>query len=54
MTVTLTPSRSERITAALRDEILRGRYQSGDRLPSERELAVRFDANRGAVREAMK
>ena len=26
----------------------------GERLPSERDLAVRFDANRGAVREAMK
>jgi len=35
-------------------EILTGRYQPGDRLPSERELATRFDANRGSVREAVK
>lgn len=48
------PSVSERITCELRDEILRGRYRAGDRLPSERELALRFDTHRGAVREALK
>jgi DNA-binding FadR family transcriptional regulator len=48
------PSRSAAIAAELRDEILRGRYRSGDRLPSERELAERFSAHRGAVREALK
>ena len=26
---------------------------AGERLPSERDLVIRFDANRGAVREAM-
>ena len=50
------PSRntiSHEIAYALRDEILRQRYQSGDRFPSERDLAARFDASRGAVREAL-
>ncbi|NKB33829.1 MAG: GntR family transcriptional regulator [Pseudomonadales bacterium] len=41
------------IATSLRTDILRQRYLSGDRLPSERELAVRFDASRGAVREAL-
>ena len=48
------PSVAERIAAELRDEILRGRYQSGDRLPSERDLAEHFGAHRGAIREALK
>jgi len=47
-------SRSAAITAELRDEILRGRYRSGERLPSERDLAERFGVHRGAVREALK
>ncbi len=45
---------SERISAELRDEILRGRYRPGERLPSERDLAQRFEVHRGAVREALK
>ena len=44
---------SREIANILRDEILRQRYRSGDRLPSERDLAARFDASRGAVREAL-
>ena len=40
---------SHEIADILRDEILRQRYRSGDRLPSERDLAARFDASRGAV-----
>jgi|TARA_B100000315_G_scaffold260287_1_gene320575 DNA-binding FadR family transcriptional regulator len=47
-------SRAAEITAVLRDEILRGQYRPGERLPSERDLAGRFIANRGAVREALK
>ncbi len=47
-------SRVAEISAALREEILRGQYRPGERLPSERELASRFSANRGAVREALK
>ena len=47
-------SRSDEIARALRDDILRGRYRSGERLPSERALAARTAANRGSVREALK
>lgn len=47
-------SLTERIACELRDEILRGRFRPGDRLPSERELAERFDTHRGTVREALK
>lgn len=42
---------SHEIADALRTDILKNRYRSGDRLPSERDLAVRFNASRGAVRE---
>ncbi len=48
------PSKHEHISNILIEEILDGRYRSGERLPSERDLSQRFDANRGAVREAMK
>ena len=44
----------ETIANSLTREILSGRYRPGERLPSERDLAVRFDVNRGAVREAVK
>jgi DNA-binding FadR family transcriptional regulator len=44
----------EEIADSLTRDILVGQYRCGERLPSERDLAVRFDANRGAVREAMK
>ena len=44
---------SHEIADILRDEILRQRYRSGDRFPSERDLSTRFDASRGAVREAL-
>ncbi|MCB1644371.1 MAG: FadR family transcriptional regulator [Pseudomonadales bacterium] len=49
-----TITRAEEITAILRDEILTGQYRPGERLPSERELAARFESNRGAVRESLK
>jgi DNA-binding FadR family transcriptional regulator len=48
------PSQSAAISAELRDEILRGQYRSGERLPSERDLAERFGVHRSAVREALK
>ncbi len=48
------PSRVEEIFSVLRGEILRGQYRSGERLPSERDLAARFEANRGAIRETIK
>jgi len=44
---------SHEIADVLRDEILRERYRSGERFPSERDLAARFEASRGAVREAL-
>ncbi len=47
-------SKAEEITTILRSEILRGQYRAGERLPSERDLAARFEANRGAIREAIK
>jgi GntR family transcriptional repressor for pyruvate dehydrogenase complex len=46
--------RSARLAHALRDEILRGQYRPGERLPSERDLAARFGTSRGTVREALK
>ena len=49
-----TPSRTEEITQILRDEILRGQYRAGERLPSERDVATRFETSRGTVREAYK
>jgi len=48
------PPLSDHISAQLREDILRGRYRSGERLPSERDLAQRFEVHRGAVREALK
>ena len=47
-------SKADEITTTLRTEILRGQYRPGERLPSERDLAARFEANRGPVREAIK
>ncbi len=47
-------SRSAVIAAELRDEILRGQYRCGERLPSERDLADRYGVHRGAIREALK
>ena len=42
------------IAAELRDEILRGQYRRGERLPSERDLAERFGVHRSTVRAAVK
>jgi GntR family transcriptional repressor for pyruvate dehydrogenase complex len=47
-------SRTDSIAAHLRDEILRGAYQPGERLPAERDLAGLLAANRTSVREALK
>lgn len=53
-----TPIRSskvyEQITEQIEQLILSGKLRSGDRLPTERELAEQFQASRTAVREAMK
>lgn len=53
-TMSTGPSKAEEIIAVLRSEILRGQYRPGERLPSERDLAARFESNRGAIREAIK
>jgi DNA-binding FadR family transcriptional regulator len=50
----MTTRKHEEIAESLTRDILIGQYRPGERLPSERDLAARFDANRGAVREAMK
>jgi len=47
------PSKHEQIAQHLIQDILSGRYRVSDRLPSERDLASRFDANRGCIREAI-
>ena len=44
----------EQIAMQIEQQILRGDLHSGDRLPTERELAEQFHASRTAVREAMK
>jgi len=43
-----------RIEAALRREILAGRYEPGTRLPTHSELCLRFNASRNSVREALR
>ncbi len=45
---------ADSIIGLLRDAILRGEYQPGERLESERKLAERFGVSRGSVREALK
>jgi len=44
----------ERVAAQIEKRILDGELRSGDRLPTERELAEQFQVSRTAVREAMK
>jgi len=41
------------ITISLIDDIAQGRYSSGDKLPSEAQLAARFGVNRHTVRRAL-
>jgi DNA-binding FadR family transcriptional regulator len=45
---------SSQIHAALRGDILGGRFGAGDALPSERQLSEELGASRHAVREALK
>jgi GntR family transcriptional repressor for pyruvate dehydrogenase complex len=42
------------VAARLREQILGGKYEPGERLPSERELAERLGVHRSSVREALK
>ncbi len=52
--MTTVPSKAGEIFKILRSEVLRGQYREGERLPSERDLAARFETNRGAIREVIK
>jgi GntR family transcriptional repressor for pyruvate dehydrogenase complex len=44
----------EDICMQIRHEVNEGRLKSGDRLPSEREMAEQFGVSRNAVREALR
>lgn len=46
-------ARYEQIASDLRDAIVRGDYRIGAQLPSEAELAARYGAARGTVRQAV-
>ncbi len=45
---------SDEILHQIRDAVLSGKFQVGDRLPNERALAVQFAASRTSVREALR
>ena len=45
---------SDRLAADLRRDILRGQYRTGERFPSERDLATKHNVNRATAREACK
>jgi GntR family transcriptional repressor for pyruvate dehydrogenase complex len=45
---------AERIADTLKQAIVRGRFQPGEALPSERELAEKYEVNRSSIREAVK
>jgi GntR family transcriptional repressor for pyruvate dehydrogenase complex len=44
----------EQVVEEIRSQILSGHFQTGDQLPSERELAQQFGVSRTAIREAVK
>src|ERR1700676_2039587 len=44
----------EQVAMQIETRILQGELRSGDRLPTERDLAEQFRVSRTAVREAMK
>jgi DNA-binding FadR family transcriptional regulator len=46
--------RHEDVVRQLTDDIARGTFAEGSRLPAEQELALRLGAGRGAVREAIR
>ena len=45
---------SDEILRQIRDAVLSGKFQEGDRLPNERALAEQFAASRPSVREALR
>lgn len=48
------PPRSFELADTLRDDILAGRIAAGERLPPERQLALRLGVGRSTVREALR
>ncbi len=48
------PSIADEIAKKLIGEILQGKIAAGEKLPPERELAVRFNTNRNTLREALR
>jgi fatty acid metabolism transcriptional regulator FadR len=54
MAVTPRKNIAERVANQLKRSIAEGRLRPGDPLPSERELADKYDVNRSSIREAMK
>lgn len=54
MTGTTSLTVSDRIHTQLRGDILGGRYEVGDALPSERRLSEELETSRHGVREALK
>lgn len=48
-----TPLLADKLAARLRKEISAGRYMQGEKLPTERELAVGYGVSRPTVREAL-
>ena len=45
---------AERVFLALRDRVVSGELKAGDRLPPERELALKFNVSRPLLREALR
>lgn len=45
---------TEEIVRAIQAQISRGELKPGDQLPPERQLATRFQASRGSIREALR
>lgn len=45
---------SEQVLDQLKEAILLGKFKSGDKLPSERELTMEFQVSRGVIREAIR
>ena len=45
---------SEEVLSQLKESILLGKFKSGEKLPSERELTEEFQVSRGVIREAIR
>ena len=44
----------EEVTAQIRRRVIHGHLKAGDRLPPERELALKLGVSRSTVREALR